>query len=159
MHRHFIMSDIIYTTKQDGISIERSINTNSGRLNSDYGFFFNKVTGSKMLGKDHINNSDGSYGLFKFVSSLRNLFHERDKHNFIMPYGFSAPEAYPAVVNGKYFLAVFGSTEGALRDACTSLHDGNIVALVAYNPDNYRDDICVLTRPNQRTRSCLYPEE
>ena len=156
IHKYFIMSDILYTTKQDGISIEKSIAQGS-KDHSDYSFFFDKISGSKTLGKDYINS--GGFGGFDFTGSLKNLFRKRYKNNFIMSYGFADPEPYPIVMNGKYFLAVFGVIEGMLRYTCTSLHDGNIVALTAYKPDNHRDDICVLTRPNQHTKNCFYPAE
>ena len=93
VHRDFIMSDISYTTKQDGISIKDSIDKELEKYN-DLGYFYNKKSSDTRLGKDMINDGFGS---FLFTGSLKNLFRKRYKNNFIMPYGFRAPEPYPAV--------------------------------------------------------------
>jgi uncharacterized protein len=158
MHKDFIFSDISYTSKQDGITIEYSIDKNL-KKDSDGGYFYNKKSGDMRLGKDRIHDGTGG---FNFTDSLGNLlFYGIHKNNYINIYGggVNDPEPYPIVINGKYFLAVFGVIEAIFRDNCTPLRDGNIVALTAYNPSNHRDDICVLTRPNQHTKNCFYPAE
>jgi hypothetical protein len=159
-YRSTYMSDIKYTTKEDGKLIENS--TIAERL-SGHGYFFNKE-----IGKADINNG---FGVYHFTNSVQDVLYSKISHdysrNIPISYryikrmgvgGFYYPEPYPLKINNTYFVAVFGVIEiladykyGFSPYVYVMLNSGNIVALAKYNPDNTKSDVCILTRANPNT--------
>jgi uncharacterized protein YecT (DUF1311 family) len=176
-HHDVIMPDIVYTTKEDGIAIEKSIIQDSQgksdhKYESDYKFFSGKEFCDKILGKGRMATGEmgtiginSGFGVFSFSDTTGKFLYDSHKNSYVRAFGggIVEPDPYPVLINGKHFIAVFGVIEGWLPYTCmykcTTLNTGNIVALVAYDSSNLRDELCILTRANKITRRLIFNQQ
>jgi uncharacterized protein YecT (DUF1311 family) len=168
-YRGWITSDITYTTKENGKHIEEyepyKIKNNgwTSKEGEILGFALNGRESSINASDTRINDGFGGYVYTKPVSDAMhspnstNNFNNINYLNYLKAWGrssFISPEPYPVKFNNQYFVAVFGALQGFNKDnpAHTMDNNGNIVALVKYDSNNEKSEVCILTRANPNTK-------
>ncbi|MDR0762218.1 MAG: lysozyme inhibitor LprI family protein [Campylobacteraceae bacterium] len=168
-YKGYVMPDIKYTTKEDAKSIEEYI-----PYKTENNIWISKESELLRLQlpdqKNVINN--GYYG-YIFAKYIGEFFHNNtatvlSNNQGAYVYirrsggnGFAYPEPRPLKFDNKYYIAIFGVIErfdNRYRQY-SMFNSGNIVTLAKYNPNNTKDDICILTRANLNSEKYLKYEE
>ncbi|MDR0762219.1 MAG: lysozyme inhibitor LprI family protein [Campylobacteraceae bacterium] len=160
-YKEYIMPDIKYTTKEDGKSIEEHIPFKS----KNFGWVTKEIELLNLQLPNQKNVINDGFCGYTFTKSASHFLYNNNQTNYAYIRekglgGFVDPEPYPLKFDNNYFLAVFGTIELLVDNRYRyspyiMLNSGNIVALVKYNPDNTKNDVCILTRANPNTERYL----